>query len=172
MHLKTLTQRIKNRDKPFVTVYCVSKPSEKAFLWHVVLSSVKRIIATSLDTSSVSRFVETHRIRFPKHSYCLLLSKLSRHCQRLQTWITSDENARWLIGLVKKVPVDGQQGSTHDATPGWRDSRHLWAQIFECSIKQFLKERTSLRLTYLHKFGSWRAFPYPKPWISSCLVNS
>lgn len=109
----------------------------------MVLSSVKRLITASLDTSNVLRFVETHGIGFPKHSYCLLLSKLSRHCQRLQTWITSDENARWLIGLVKKAPVDGQQGSTHDATLGWVDSSHLWAQTFECSIK-FLKESASI----------------------------
>lgn len=96
----------------------------------MVLSSLKRIIATSLDASNVSRFVETHGISFPKHSYCLLLLKLSRHYQRLQTWITSDKNACWLIGLVKKAPVDGQQGSTHDATLVWGDSSHLWTQTF------------------------------------------
>lgn len=42
--------------------------------------------------------------------------------------ITSDENTCWAIGLVEEAAVDGQQGSTHDATIGWGDSRHLWTR--------------------------------------------
>lgn len=75
-------------------------------------------------------FVETHSTQARKYfiSYCLL-PELSRHRQLLQTLvITSDENARWLIGLVKKVPMNGQQGSTLNATLGWGDSSHLWAR--------------------------------------------
>lgn len=60
-------------------------------------------------------------------SYCLS-PKLSRHRQRLQAQITSDQNASGPIGLVKEVAMNGQQSSTLHATLRWGDSSHLWAR--------------------------------------------
>lgn len=40
--------------------------------------------------------------------------------------ITSNEDARRALSLVKEVAVDGEQGATHDAASGGGHSRHLW----------------------------------------------
>lgn len=40
--------------------------------------------------------------------------------------ITSNEDARRILSLVKEVAVDGEQGATHDTASGGGYSRHLW----------------------------------------------
>lgn len=40
--------------------------------------------------------------------------------------ITSNEDTRRTLGLVKEVAVDGEEGPAHDAASGRSDARHLW----------------------------------------------
>lgn len=49
-----------------------------------------------------------------------------RQCLLNSFAITSDEDARWTLGLVKVVAVDGEEGAAHDATSRGGHFLHLW----------------------------------------------
>lgn len=85
-------------------------------------------------------------------------------------WSVWSKKRPWTVNRVPPMmlPLDGET----PVTSGQGTNILLLNNALNKVQVHYHSEQTSLHLTYLHKSGSWRAFPNPKPWIISSLVNS